>query len=58
MEDLLELQCESCKIGVGQGLKCSKSKRNCGHHCNHIWESDKCCWCGEEWGDDDVESKA
>lgn len=20
----------------------------CGHHCNHIWSSDSCHWCGFE----------
>lgn len=26
--------------------KCSKSKRPCGHHCNHSWSHEECCWCG------------
>ena len=29
-------------------FKCKESKRSCGHHCNHTWTHDKCCWCGFE----------
>jgi hypothetical protein len=25
--------------------KCPKSKRPCGHHCNHPWNLEECCWC-------------
>jgi hypothetical protein len=32
--------------------ECLKSKRDCGHHCNHSWTHDECCWCGKEWGED------
>lgn len=53
-----EQVCESCCSLVGQDLKCSKSKRNCGHHCNHIWESDMCCWCKEEWREEDATSSS
>lgn len=28
--------------------ECPKSKRPCGHHCNHSWEQDVCDWCGVE----------
>lgn len=31
--------------------RCSKSDRKCGHHCNHSWTHDWCCWCGKEWGE-------
>lgn len=27
---------------------CVKSQRTCGHHCNHWWTHDVCCWCGKE----------
>lgn len=30
--------------------ECPKSQRPCGHHCNHSWSHDSCCWCGEEFG--------
>lgn len=30
---------------------CAKSERPCGHHCNHAWSHDKCCWCQQEWGE-------
>lgn len=26
--------------------KCAAPKRGCGHHCNHTWSHDQCCWCG------------
>jgi len=31
---------------------CHKSKRDCGHHCNHSLTHDACCWCGKDFGDD------
>lgn len=40
--------CASC--GEDAPL-CPKSKRACGHHCNHSWSHDHCCWCGEEFGE-------
>jgi hypothetical protein len=30
--------------------KCKESKRKCGHHCNHSWSHEKCCWCGDIFG--------
>lgn len=30
--------------------KCPQSNRPCGHHCNHAWSHEKCCWCGREFG--------
>jgi hypothetical protein len=46
--------CDSC----GEGLtlseyQCKNSKRACGHHCNHSFTLDACCWCGEEFGESD-----
>jgi hypothetical protein len=42
--------CHSCgEENVG---KCPNSKRPCGHHCNHSWSHDECCWCGEQWGEE------
>lgn len=32
---------------------CPKSERPCGHHCNHSWSHDACCWCGKEWTGDE-----
>lgn len=29
--------------------KCPQSKRTCGHHCNHSWTHDECCWCGKKF---------
>lgn len=33
---------------------CPHSKKTCGHHCNHSWSHDSCCWCSAEWGEDGV----
>lgn len=39
----LEDPCVSC--GQEMPRECMKAKRPCGHHCNHSWTHDKCCWC-------------
>jgi hypothetical protein len=31
---------------------CPESDRPCGHHCNHLWQSDCCCWCGVQIDED------
>lgn len=31
---------------------CSKSRRPCGHHCEHCRPHDACCWCGAISGED------
>lgn len=46
-------ECDSCAEGVDD--VCPNSKRPCGHHCNHSWSDDSCCWCGKEWGEDGEE---
>jgi hypothetical protein len=43
--------CASCGEVMDQD-DCPKSERPCGHHCNHSWESDVCCWCGQTVGED------
>jgi hypothetical protein len=40
--------CDSC--GDENAEQCPKSERPCGHHCNHSWNQDECCWCKKEWG--------
>lgn len=50
--------CDSCAEQdiVGQ---CPNSRRECGHHCNHSWSHDECCWCGKVFvGDKEEESDA
>ena len=44
--------CISCDEEFDE--KCPKSKKPCGHHCNHSWTHDKCCYCNEEFGEDDA----
>lgn len=34
--------------------ECPKSKRACGHHCNHVWTHDACDWCGLEFSDENT----
>jgi len=49
-DDLDPLGCVSC--GEDMPLnECTNSKRECGHHCNHSWEQDECCWCGKKFGE-------
>lgn len=49
---VLPANCISCEQDpapddpVDYDNKCAKSKRACGHHCNHLWTHDECCWCG------------
>lgn len=48
-----DVECGSCGEGTPAG-ECPKSKRPCGHHCNHVWTHDTCDWCGIEFlGDGD-----
>jgi hypothetical protein len=46
--------CTSCAEGMPLN-ECPKSERPCGHHCNHSWSHDKCCWCGAEFGEEGEE---
>lgn len=50
--DQPEGECGSCGEGSPNG-ECPKSKRPCGHHCNHVWTHDACDWCGKEFGETD-----
>lgn len=43
--------CASC--GEEVPADCPKSERPCGHHCNHSWIHDECCWCGKVWTAED-----
>lgn len=44
--------CSSCGEECPTG-ECPASKRPCGHHCNHSWSHEECCWCGKKWGLED-----
>lgn len=50
-KDLFDEECTSCHEEMPIH-ECPKSERKCGHHCNHSWDQDKCCWCGEEFGEE------
>lgn len=56
--DLMDEICISCEEDPDpddpmdyDNYKCPKSKRPCGHHCNHSWSHEECCWCGMEFGE-------
>lgn len=51
MEELKAVECVSCEEGMTE--ICEKSKRECGHHCNHSIEDAECCWCGKIFGEPD-----
>lgn len=55
--DTLDGECISCEEDPDpqdpmdyDKYKCSNSKRPCGHHCNHSWSHEECCWCGYVFG--------
>ena len=50
--DVERLDCDTCAENEGELNECAKSPRACGHHCNHTWESDACCWCGTVIGEE------
>lgn len=45
-------RCDSCANLGAERQVCPASERDCGHHCNHSWSHERCCWCGEEWGEE------
>lgn len=52
----VENECISCgEVENDPDLneRCPESKHpgGCGHHCNHSWSHDTCCWCGCSWGE-------
>ena len=51
MDEEQQTECGSCG-GEFEDDKCPKSKRPCGHHCNHVWTHDACDWCGVRFCDD------
>lgn len=36
--------------------ECPASPLECGHHCNHSWTEDVCCWCNKEFGEEPLRS--
>lgn len=40
--------CLSCGEGMPRD-ECPHSKLTCGHHCNHSWTHNTCCWCGKDF---------
>lgn len=48
--------CEDCarkRMGYDDDT-CPNSRRSCGHHCDHSWTHDACCWCPARWGEDGI----
>lgn len=61
MDEDLSLGCISCEEDCEpdnpedpDGFRCPKSQRPCGHHCNHSWSHEECCWCGRVFGDEEA----
>lgn len=50
MSDDLDEECVSCGEECPLN-ECPHSRRPCGHHCNHSWSHEECCWCGQVWGE-------
>jgi len=50
VEPSKENDCICCELGMKE--ICPHSEKECGHHCNHSWSHDRCCWCGKEWGEE------
>ena len=48
IEQIDDGDCFSCLNHIPKN-ECPKSKNECGHHCNHSWKRDECCWCGRTW---------
>lgn len=44
--------CDTCGSGQ-EHERCPNSQKSCGHHCDHTWTHDTCCWCGAVFGDVD-----
>lgn len=47
-------ECATCGEIEGVEGECPESQRPCGHHCNHIWTHDACCWCKVELQGEDA----
>lgn len=56
MSSAADPECASCGEGNPPN-ECPKSKRPCGHHCNHSWSHASCDWCGEEFGEDENDKR-
>jgi len=52
MSDKQDDDCSSCGENGEPLNECPQSRRPCGHHCNHSWSYDECCWCGKTWGEE------
>lgn len=46
-------ECVSCNEGLPLN-ECPQSKRPCGHHCNHSWSHEECCWCGKVFEGEEI----
>lgn len=49
-----DLDCITCEALLNEPIdRCPKSRKKCGHHCDHAWTHDQCCWCRAVFGDED-----
>lgn len=49
-ENASNVGCESC-MELIENDRCTGSQRECGHHCNHSWSHEACCWCDKTFGE-------
>lgn len=54
VQDEVDTDCIACGEECARN-ECQNSMTKCGHHCNHSWTHDSCCWCLVSWGEDGVE---
>lgn len=41
LDAIMRAGCDTCP---DTSHDCPSSQRSCGHHCNHSWSHDRCCW--------------
>lgn len=46
-------ECYDCGNEDTSHVMCPESTRECGHHCTCSWVFDRCCDCGEIFGEDE-----
>lgn len=55
MASYSKIDCHSC--GEPNQSECLEARWACGHHCNHSWSHDRCCWCEVGFGENGVETQ-
>jgi hypothetical protein len=62
LDPLPGVLCQTCLVAMASADPvlaamlsplCRRSRRPCGHHCNHIFTVEECHWCGKDFGEDE-----